>query len=105
MSRPAIAAWYRCQTSVFSLSGRSRKPSAYTCTTAASSTRSSRYVRSADAGAGAFGAGGAAGAGVVAFELEPPPHAAIPHMVMRAAILFMGPQVRLKPDTTYGRSG
>ena len=32
--------------SVFSLSGSAAKPSAYSCTTAASSTRSSRYLRS-----------------------------------------------------------
>src|SRR5882762_10020469 len=47
MSRPAMAARDRCQTSVFSRSDRFRNPSAYTCTMAASSTRSTKYVRSA----------------------------------------------------------
>src|SRR5712691_5396338 len=47
MSRPASAACDRCQISVFSLSGSDSKPSAYNCTTDASSTFSSRYLRSA----------------------------------------------------------
>src|SRR6267143_3943249 len=59
MSRPAMAARDRCQTSVFSRSERFRNPSAYTWTMAASSIRSSRYVRSAGeavvAGAGPDG--------------------------------------------------
>src|SRR5215831_6100686 len=46
MSRPAIAACVKCQTRIFSRIGRSLNPSAYTCTTAASSTRSRRYRRS-----------------------------------------------------------
>src|SRR5437660_2657104 len=94
MSRPAIAAWYRCQTSVFSLSGSSLNPSAYTCTTAASSTRSRRYLRS----------GGAAVAEVPgllpelpdppgppklnAHAPEPPAHAAFPMIDMIAMTLF-----------------
>src|SRR5471032_2802642 len=64
MSRPASAAWYRCQISVFSPSGSALKPSAYNCTTAASSTRSRRYFRSAGA------AGAAAGAACVVFSAE-----------------------------------
>src|SRR3989442_9970301 len=46
MSRPASAACDRCQMSVLSLSASDAKPSAYICTTDASSTRSSRYLRS-----------------------------------------------------------
>src|SRR5262245_25757517 len=47
MSRPAMAAWYRCHTSVLSRSESDANASAYSCTTAASSTVSSRYLRSA----------------------------------------------------------
>src|SRR5262245_22729306 len=64
MSRPAMAAWLKCQISVLSLRGSVENPSAYSCTIAASSTRSSRYF---------FGSGVAlvhvaAGGGGVAFE-------------------------------------
>src|SRR6185369_2302085 len=77
MSRPAIAAWYKCHTRVLSLSDSSLNPSAYTCTTAASSTRSSRYFRS----------GGAAVAGALP-EFEPPAQAALAIIDMVAMILF-----------------
>src|SRR5882672_3491868 len=80
MSRPASAAWYRCQTSVFSLSGSAANPSAYICTTAASSTRSRRYVRSA--------AGAAVGADVEVFGVSPLPQATVSIMVMTTASLF-----------------
>src|SRR5919201_4298747 len=89
MSRPAIAAWYRCHTNRFSASDRSRNPCAYSCTTAASSTRSRRYLRSAGAVAGA-----AAGAGVVAAAvgagafLPPPPQAAHTTIDIRRTILL-----------------
>src|SRR5918993_1331930 len=63
MSRPASAAWYRCHTSVFSLSGSDENPSAYNWATAASATRSSRYWRSAGDVTGAGVGAGVAGPG------------------------------------------
>src|SRR6187401_3747594 len=45
MSRPANAASDRCQTRIFCSGGSDEKPSAYNCTTAASSICSSRYCR------------------------------------------------------------
>src|SRR3954469_5598018 len=77
MSRPARAAWYKCQTSVFSFSDSSVNPSAYTCTTAASSTRSRRYFRSA---------GVELAAGFRAFA-GPPPHATLPRIDMITSAL------------------
>src|SRR5258706_8869404 len=88
MSRPASAAWYRCQTSVLSLSDSSLNPSAYNCTTAASSTRSRRYLRCGGA------APGGAGAGTPKPNEqppEPPAHAALPRIDMIAMILFTLP--------------
>ena len=69
--------------SASSLSAAARlNPSAYTCTTAASSTRSSRYLRSG---------GAAVDGGRVAAALEPsdsPAQAALPIIHMIAMILF-----------------
>src|SRR5687768_9012447 len=77
MSRPATAAWERCQMSALSRTGSAAKPSAYNCTTAASSTRSRRYFRSAPAWAGACCVPGTAAATVSVFPLSaPPPHEA-----------------------------
>src|SRR5688572_30223757 len=45
MSRPASAACERCHTRIFCSVGNAEKPSAYSCTTAASSICSSRYCR------------------------------------------------------------
>src|SRR5919201_1054269 len=78
MSRPAMAASYRCQTRVFSFNERSRNPPAYTWTTAASSIRSRRYFRSAAAGVDV-----AIGAGAFA------PQAAVIVMIISARTLFM----------------
>src|SRR4051812_50117641 len=54
-----------------------RKPSAYSCTTAASSTRSSRYLRSAG--------GAAAAAAVVVFGASAGGGDPLPHAVVSAA--------------------
>src|SRR6185295_3696110 len=82
-----MAAWYRCHTSVFSLSDSSLKPSAYTWTIAASSTRSSRYLRS---GAAEEGAGAVAGVPDVTKPHPPPPlpQATLPRIDMIASALF-----------------
>src|SRR5688572_16958615 len=45
MSRPASAACVRCHTRIFCSVGNAENPSAYSCTTAASSICSSRYCR------------------------------------------------------------
>src|SRR5215467_8789275 len=63
--------------SIFSVTGSSEKPSAYTCTTAASSTRSSKYLRSTGVG----GLVATAGIAVVPVDVEDEgelPHAALP---------------------------
>src|ERR1700760_3487611 len=72
--------------SVFSLSGNSENPSAYTCTIAASSTRSSKYLRS-EGGDGFVATAGVAADCVDEDELPP---AALPRMdmTMRAFLII-----------------
>src|SRR5437870_1550438 len=101
--------------SVFSLSGRLANPSAYNCTTAASSTRSSRYLRSVaaepDAAAGAPLAGAAAL--LPAADGPPPhdtapnlplplPHASVPTTVIDSMILFIRDSQRSLPHDVLG---